>query len=89
MIHRANSSSIRWGYLRLLLDRDRGFDTRVRVVVIDDDVLAHEIIDLLLVTRKDERWVRTRFTCELLLYLVEMVGVDVRITSRPDEVTNL
>jgi len=89
MIHRANSSSVRWGFLRLLLDRDRGADGLVVLVVHDFEVLELEVIDRLLVAVDHQRRVRERLVVELLPHLLDVVRVDVAIATSPDELADL
>lgn len=69
-------------------DRDRRLDAGVRVVVLHRDVVEFELVDLGDGGVEPEGRQRTRLACQLQVRLLDVVGVEVTVTTRPHEVTH-
>lgn len=76
-------------FLRGVSDRNLALDGRVRVVADDLEVLDLVVEDGLRLTLDDQLRQGSRFTRQLHLNLLEVVAVDVRVSTCPDEVPDL
>lgn len=70
-------------------DRDRSLDARVVLIALQFEVLEGVVEDALRLTHDLQCRHIVRLTRQLLLHLLEVVHVDVRVTTRPDELAGL
>lgn len=77
------------GLPRLLLYRDVALDGRVRVVVRDHDVFVCVVEDRIWLTVEADRRQWSHFARQLLVNLLQVVEVDVRVATYPDELADL
>ena len=72
-----------------VLDGDRIFDRRVRIIIEDLKILELVISDRCWLALNYEFGQRPRFSLELLLHTLDLVQVNVTIAPSPDEVPGL
>ena len=72
--------------IMLALNRDHGFDVRVRLVVKYLEILVTIIKQALGMSFYGQTWQRQKIAAELLVRLLEMIGVKMTITASPDEI---
>jgi hypothetical protein len=58
-------------------------------IIFDDEIFVTIIKERVGFALYDESWIRMRFARKLELDLLEVIAVDVTVTPRPDEITNL
>ena len=70
------------------LDRDCGFDVRMRFVIQDLEVVESVVEDTVRPAFDRETRQRQNLAAELFVGLFQMIGIKMAITSGPDEITD-